>query len=173
MYFFSCIFKSDIFRIIILYPFIQLVNIKTNYMGKTITESMKGGILFQCIILSVNFLIFRYIGKFKEKKLFYFIVTSLIFGMALLIIDTQVAGILSRYIGDFAFLFMIPAIIIVLIILENAKDKTNIISFVVFALAYSVIYNFLTTVSGIPAAAMKDANPTVYYDIAYLVQFWL
>ncbi len=155
------------------FPFIQLVNIKTNYMGITITESMNGGILFQCIILSVNFLIFRYIDKFKEKKLFYFIITSLIFGMALLIIDTQVAGILSRYIGDFAFLFMIPAIIIVLIMLENAKDKTNIISFVIVALVYSVIYNFLITVFGVPAVNMKNSNPTVYYDIAYLVQFWL
>ena len=51
--------------------------------------------------------------KLKEKKLFIFTILPIIIGVTVVIVDTQGAGLLERYFGDFSFMFLFSAALVI------------------------------------------------------------
>ncbi len=156
------------------FPFISDVWFYTNYMGRTIHEYLFGGILFNHLILCINLFVFKFKKSLKLKGLFNFCVMSVAFSVIIVIADTQLAGILQRYMVDFAWLMFIPAIILVLNVLERVGEylKRHIYTVLLCCLAISFYYDF-ATIFFYGDNALYNANPTVHYTVAHLVQFWL
>jgi len=156
------------------FPFISDVWFYTNYMGRTIHEYLFGGILFNHLILCLNLFVFKFKNSLKIKGLFVFCIMSILFSVVIVIADTQMAGILQRYIVDFAWLMFIPAIILFLTLIERVSDylKRHIYSIMLCCLALSFYYDF-ATIFFYGDNALYNANPTVHYTVAHLIQFWL
>ncbi len=156
------------------FPFISDVWFYTNYMGRTIHEYLFGGILFNHLILCLNLFVFKFKNALKRKGLFVFCIMSILASVVIVIADTQLAGILQRYIVDFAWLMFIPAVILFLTLIERVSEylKRHIYSIMLCCLALSFYYDF-ATIFFYGDNALYNANPTVHYTVAHLIQFWL
>ncbi len=156
------------------FPFISDVWFYTNYMGRTIHEYLFGGILFNHFILCINLFVFKFKKTLKLKGLFAFCLVSICSSIIIVIADTQLAGLLQRYMTDFAWLMFIPAIILVLSLFERVNDylRKHLYTVLLCGLAFSFYYDF-ATIFFYGDNALYNANPTVHYTVAHLVQFWL
>ncbi len=156
------------------FPFISDVWFYTNYMGVTIREYLFGGILFNHFLLCINLFVLKFKNSLKLKGLFYFCIMSIIFSVCIVIADTQLAGLLQRYMVDFAWLMFIPGIILILILLERVNDylRKHITTVLLCGFAFSFYYDF-ATVFFYGDDALYSTNPTIHYTVAHLVQFWL
>jgi len=156
------------------FPFISDVWFYTNYMGVTIREYLFGGILFNHFLLCINLFVLKFKNSLKLKGLFYFCIMSIIFSVVIVIADTQIAGLLQRYMVDFAWLMFIPGIILILILLERVSDylKKHITTVLLCGFAFSFYYDF-ATIFFYGDDALYNTNPTIHYTVAHLVQFWL
>ncbi len=156
------------------FPFISDAWFYTNYMGVTIKEYLFGGILFNHFLLCINLFVLKFKNSLKFKGLFYFCIMSIIFSVCIVIADTQLAGLLQRYMVDFAWLMFIPGIILILILLERVNDylKKHITTVLLCGFAFSFYYDF-ATVFFYGDDALYSTNPTIHYTVAHLVQFWL
>lgn len=159
-----------------IFPFIETLPLHTNYIGITIYENMYGGILTMSPLLIIGLLFFKFKDFFKNKKLYYLTMLFSISSIVILILDTNMAGILPRYILDFEWLLALSTVIIILNIFETWKNKkTNII--VLNRILYSIvvitlIYNFFLLFIDI-SYTLKSMMPTLFYKIYYIIQFWL
>ncbi len=156
------------------FPFISDVWFYTNYMGVTIHEYLFGGILFNHFLLCINLFVFKFKNSLKLKGLFHFCIMSILFSVMIVIADTQLAGLLQRYMVDFAWLMFIPGIILILILLERVNDylKKHIYTVLICGFAFSFYYDF-ATIFFYGDNALYNTNPTVHYYVTHLVQFWL
>lgn len=158
------------------FPFLVTTNLSNNYMGTTIFEQMFGGILFTNPVLLFGIIIFKFKKKIKNDKIFKMGLFSLILGLLLVILDTQMAGILQRYVSDFCWLFCIPTIFVVFSIFnDEKKDKLKkivleiLIGFVIF----SIIYQFLYMFDDQLLHDMINNSTSFYFKWYYLLQWWL
>lgn len=88
------------------------VNLDTNYLGTTISQSMYGGIFSLTPV--VFFAIFIYIVKPHSKKdsaVSWLIAISLVCTMTIVAFDANGAGILMRYFNDFGLLLALAALL--------------------------------------------------------------
>ncbi len=156
------------------FPFISDPWFYTNYMGTTIHEFLFGGILFNHFLLCINLFVFKFKNSLKLKGLYYFCLSSILFSVIIVVADTQIAGLLQRYMVDFAWLMFIPAIILILILLERVNDylKKHIYTILVCGFLFSFYYDF-ATIFFYGDEALYNINPTIHYTVAHLVQFWL
>ncbi len=156
------------------FPFISDVWFYTNYMGVTIHEYLFGGILFNHFLLCINLFVFKFKNTLKLKGLFGFTVASIVFSVIIVVADTQLAGLLQRYMTDFAWLMFISGIILILTLLERVNDylKKHIYTILLIGLAFSFYYDF-ATIFFYGDNALCNENPTIHYAVAYLIQFWL
>ena len=156
------------------FPFISDIWFYTNDMGVTIREYLFGGILFNHFLLCINLFVLKFKNSLKLKGLFYFCSMSIIFSVCIVIADTQLAGLLQRYMVDFAWLMFIPGIILILILLERVNDylRKHITTVLLCGFAFSFYYDF-ATVFFYGDDALYSTNPTIHYTVAHLVQFWL
>lgn len=157
------------------FPFIGSVWFYTNYMGTTIREMMFGGIMFNHIILVLNLFIFNLRKKFIKKRIFSMALMGILFSFVIVIADTQMAGILLRYTGDFAWFMFLSLSLIVMTVLNKFKNeecRNYFLLFLGFGFISSMIYNasslFFTSESSI-----INHNPELYYSVMHSVQFWL
>ena len=90
--------------------------------------------------------------------------------MALLVIvaDTEMAGILNRYYTDFLWLLMLPAVILLMQLWENAQGKgwyRLLVLFVLMAGAGQLLCEFGIAVRG---SGTMSNNPYIYYAVRAL-----
>ena len=102
-----------------IFPFIEVTEVATTYIGKTISENNFGGLLFINLISILGFLSFKFKKVITDKKLFKISVISVIFTLIIIIADTEMAGILPRYLYDFAWLINLSTIIVILSLLDK------------------------------------------------------
>ena len=158
-----------------LFPFIQLQNISTNYMGTTVYEAMPGGLISNNLILILGLLSFKFKNFIKNKTLYIISVLCTIFSLIIVIADTQMAGILPRYFTDFAWLLFISTSIIIFAIINSIKDNKyklvfNYIFIILFTL--SLLYNIVQIPTDL-SLTMKKFNSGLYYKLQNIFQFWL
>lgn len=159
-----------------IFPFIEYSNIATNYMGLTIYEPMFGGLLYKNVILFLGIISFKLKKIFNNKTLYYFSLLANIFALIIILVDTQMAGILPRYISDFAWLFYLSTSISVFAIINNYEGKKNRITIVNTIMLILFIYGIFYALIEIPtdlSLSIKEFSPSVYYKLYNIFQFWI
>lgn len=155
------------------FPFIGENALTTSYMGITIYETVYGGLLTTTLI----YLITLFLPKFKKiinnKLIYNSCFLMLVSAFLILIVDTQMAGILARYLSDFSWLFGFITVIILLAI-ENKEFKFKnyfykvLVVLIILALIYQFFYSFCSFYD-----AFKNDNLSFWLYFKYLIEFWL
>ncbi len=159
-YLFNPINVKVIFPYIIREPLVV-----TSYTGTTIYEPMGAGFLFANLICLFGLFIWKYKSEFKDKLPFKLGVLSIIFSIIIIIADTEMAGILPRYICDFGFLIYFVTSIVLFNKLHNKKDNLNKIIFI--ALVFGLVYNFLLLFSDTVVQ-----NSWLCFHLRKIFDFW-
>ena len=155
------------------FPFICETELYTNYMGVTIYEPLWGGLLFTTLIYSVSLFLPKFKKVINNRSIYLACYIMLISALLIVCVDTQMAGILARYLTDFSWLFGAITAIIILSI-ENKKFKHKnyfykvVFILVVFALVYQFFYCFVCVLD-----QYKNDNINLWMYFNYLIQFWL
>lgn len=104
------------------FPFMENVNVTTYYQGITIYERMYGGLLMLNPFLWSGVLFNSVRKSLKQKKMMGFVLASMISGVVIVVADIEMAGILMRYMCDFALFLCIPTAMIILEYMEQIQD---------------------------------------------------
>ncbi len=155
------------------FPFLFSTSIKTNYLGVTITEPMFGGIFATIPLLWLVFLIPAVRKYFKDKRLIWISGICIFLGLFIGVFDAQGAGLLQRYVSDFAYLPCLAAIIVFLVLCERSRGsrRKQLNAFLCFAFFSSAVYCFLIVFANY-SVELCYKNPTLYSQVSELVQFW-
>lgn len=183
------------------FPFLQQVIFDTTYVGQTVREATFGGI-FACLpILWMLFMSRSAIrvrnAQRKSRTTSGVILTLLVSGLAIAILDAEVAGILQRYYADFSLMFLAAAVLVVFILAENAEEDSSlekakltpattldtiqtlplrlsektlnkiIIITVTISVAYSALLSFVAETGW-----YSDIYPWAYQGFIHAIQFW-
>ena len=150
------------------FPFVYRTGLQTNYMGTTIYENMGAGFLITNAITLFAFTLFNKSKKFKDKKPW--IVGSLctIFAVVIMIVDTQMAGILPRYFLDFGFFLYIAAIISVFASNKEINSESKYLKILKILFVFLLIYNVLFQLSD---GLMVKYD--YYYYVRSLFELWV
>jgi len=158
------------FQFILRFPFVNRFGVSTNYLGTTIFEGMSGGFIFVNLLTILGLCIFKFKDTIKEKKLYQLGKYAIIFSLLIIIADTEMAGILPRYICDFGFLvYFATAIVLFHLFHTLEKEKKTIFTKIFFfCFAFGMIYNFLLVLS-------DDAFMTssFFFYLRRLFEFWV
>lgn len=147
------------------FPYVFSTGFQSSNIATTIRESMYGGVLFTNVILLSIFSLRRVKKPLKEKKLYKMTVSSIIFAVIIVVADTQMAGILSRYYGDFTWLLLIAAIIVILQLWEsvnNIKLRRKLLTFIIVSGLCGICMQFAI---GIQAGGLISYNDYWYYCV--------
>lgn len=108
------------------FPFLQAVTLNDNtYYGCTIRETMYGGALMLNPFLWLSMLSLRMKKWFEKKTIWQICVILCIGSAAIAVLDAQAAGILYRYIGDFAWLLALAACLTAASVWQRLTDSTG------------------------------------------------
>lgn len=158
------------------FPFLTRTIFTTNYMGTTISEPMFGGLLVANPVLLFGIISPRLKKIIKNKKLFKINIFCLIAGLLLVILDTQMAGILQRYMSDFCWLFSIPTVITILSIFDsniNKKTKKILLEILLILISLAILHQFLYMFDDQLLHDMVNSSTEFYFKWYYLLQWWL
>ena len=155
------------------FPFVDNVQINTGYLGTTITEPMFGGIFMTIPILWILLFVPSISRTLKKYNLFYFVVTLSALSLVIGVVDAQGAGLLQRYVSDFAYLAILAAIIVVLLLYERSRGarRLQLNAFTAFSLYSSGIYCFFL-IFAIYGTEIYYKNYGLFAEVAQLIQFW-
>lgn len=105
------------------FPFVHNTSMHSEYLGITIQELMFGGIFFTHAFLCILIFLRTARPRLKQKRLYGFCVSCLVFGLVIVVADTEMSGLLNRYCSDFLWIFFLPAAITLLQLWENARGS--------------------------------------------------
>ena len=110
------------------FPFIATSRIETAYMGTTIWEGMYGGILATNPYLWLGFGSIFLKKYFKDMRCYIATILCTLSCIIISFADTQMAGILPRYFGDFAMFLHFGTAITFLAVYSNLKTECETIT---------------------------------------------
>lgn len=126
-----------------MWPFIKMINVSTEYIGITIHESLIGGYFSLNLISVFAFIMFGKKYKQKNPTLYCLALAALLFGVVIIVADTEMAGILTRYHQDFSWLITLFSVISFLFLLDE-QPSDNIKWFIVLGIVLVIIFNSFT-----------------------------
>lgn len=145
------------------FPYVYATPFHSTYLGTTIMESMFGGVFFTNILLWALLAIRRVKAGLKSKGLFGMTVAMMAFAVVIVIADTQMAGILSRYYADFVWLLLLAAVMVILQLWEQLSTVTVKRTLVAFVLVCCVWGLLMQLGMGIQVTSLESDNPRVFY----------
>ena len=183
------------------FPYLQPADFATTYLGQTIKEVTFGGIFWCYPVLWVLFFL-RPLVSLRDSQRATRTITGTIFvlllsGVAIAVVDAEMAGILQRYYADFSFMFLAAVVLLVFIANENIDDlplarkgsgysrsvlkrretlrpptlrsllTKTLLILVALGVGYSVLL-CLTPETG----WYSDIYPWAYHDLVEAIQFW-
>ncbi len=150
------------------FPFVIREYVATNYLGRTIYEDMSAGFLVANLLCLFGVFIYKFKKDIKSKDLYNIGFWSIIFSLIIIVADTEMAGILPRYICDFAFLIYLATAIVLFTLLskENHLETLNKLIFIAFV--FALFYNFFLLFSD----DILYNLPFCYY-VRSLLEFWI
>ena len=152
------------------FPFIEKTVLTNNYMGITISETMFGGIFVSQPLIWCCMGLKNTSSPLKQKGLFGFAVSALIFSVIVGIADTQMAGVLYRYYMDISLYALLAAAIAAMALCEKYKKA----AFAVAVLASLCLwYDAATVFVNTTMFDMDIADPNGYYSIVSAITFWM
>ncbi len=157
------------------FPFLQDFSVETAYQGLTLSEKMVGGVLwlFPVLCFGVYGLFKR--GIFKDFRCYIIVWVSQLLTVALVVTDAQMAGLLTRYFGDFVWIGMIGSILVILACydrLEEERDRRHLQRLVTAVCCVTLGLVFLRIFAH-SEDSIRMANPALYYEVQSLIAFWM
>lgn len=182
------------------FPFLQPVQFATTYVGQTIKEATFGGIFWCYPVLWVLFFVRPLLAlrnSQRSTKTITGVIGVLLFsGVAIAVVDAEMAGILQRYYADFSFMFLAAVVLLVFIANENIDEEValrrssvhgvkrglarsfgeprarslltkTLIVLVTVGVLYSILLCFTPETGW-----YSDIYPWAYHDLIEGVQFW-
>ncbi len=155
------------------FPFLQPVDIDTNYLGVTITEPMFGGIFAVIPLLWALVLVPKLAKKMTKGHILALCLLPLGLSFFLGAFDAQGAGLLQRYVSDFAFLAILSAISVMLYVHQCARGRIReyVNGFLSFAAFASGAYCFMCIFAKY-SVELFYRNPHLFNYVSELIQFW-
>lgn len=163
-------------RISSVFPFLQDFQVETSYQGLTLSEMMMGGVLwlFPVLLFGIYGL-----GKkeiFADRRCYHLVWGSQMLTVALVVVDTQMAGLLTRYFGDFVWIAMTGSILSILACYDwlerEHRSSRLLMRLVVLACCVTLTFTFLRIFAH-SEDSLQNANPALYYHIRSLIAFWM
>lgn len=159
------------------FPFLEHCPATTSYMGVTIIENMRGGLLSLTPVIWFNLLVFskRVREMLRNKGLLMLVLLCSASGFIILLADANMSGLVLRYFMDFSWLFILSAFAIAMCIMENATAENAKTIRCLFSLGFlaSMVFNILLVFARYRYMSMDASNPDVFYSIMYAIQFWM
>ncbi len=152
-----------------IFPFITRYRLETTYIGKTITETMYGGFLFTNIICILGILSYKFKNIINNKELYRLSIFFVIASLIILIADTEMAGVLARYIADFGFLITLSTIIVMLSLLKKYNHNITLKKVLTSLIMISIIFNIILFFR---SENLFATNEQLYYKLYYLFTFY-
>lgn len=103
------------------FPFAAVTYSSFIYLGETIADWLYGGVFWTHAILLILVLLPAIWKDLKRRQIFGFTVVSIAMAVVVVLADTEMSGILTRYTTDFLWLLMLPAAIIIFQMIEKWK----------------------------------------------------
>ena len=129
------------------FPFIHGTKFHTDYVGLTVIEPMYGGVLFICPFTLLLFMLPKLKISLKSKKLYLFVIMLVAMTVLVAFADTEMSALLLRYFGDFLYMLILGAVIIMFTLLERYGNKRGIISAAVALGMITVMLSFFLGVN--------------------------
>lgn len=148
-----------------IFPYVKEASYNSGYIGQVIRESMFGGVIFTHIFVWLLALTGKAKAKLKEKGLLRWTVVSALFSVVIVIADTQMAGILSRYYCDFIWLLTLPAVFVALQLWENSNDEKKRRNLIVFLLVAFFAQVFMDFFIGFASGISHSYSDPMYYRV--------
>lgn len=129
-------------NVILKFPYLEKNALVPTYIGQTIAEGLYGGVFFTQFFLLFIFCAKNIKNNLKQKKLWLFFHMCNLLALVVVIADTEMAGILTRYNADFTWLFLIAATFVFLQLLEKrqtVKEKNLLVLLSIICLFVGVI----------------------------------
>ncbi len=183
------------------FPYLQPAGFATTYLGQTIKEATFGGIFWCYPVLWVLFFL-RPLVSLRDSQRATRTITGTIFvllfsGVAIAVVDAEMAGILQRYYADFSFMFLAAVVLLVFIANENIDDlplarkgsghpgstrkskevlrvpalRSLLTKTLLVLVALGVGYSLLLCLTP-ETGWYSDIYPWAYHDLVEAIQFW-
>lgn len=158
------------------FPFLTDFRVETGYQGLTLSEMMVGGVLwlFPVLLFGIYGL-----GKkeiFADRRCYHLVWCSQAVTVALAVVDTQMAGLLTRYFGDFVWIAMTGSVLVILACYDRQGGEPGscrlLLRLVVSACCITLAFAFLRIFAH-SEDSIQSANPALYYQIRSLIAFWM
>lgn len=166
-------------QIIVKFPFLNLISIDTVYQGLTIDGKFFGGIMATEPILWLGVFAAIYGKKnnlFSDKKLWYIVMSCFVISLIIIILDTQMAGIIRRYFADFLWLMYLGSAISCFAVydkLANVKQKYIFLKGLNVCLVICIVFHGLEIFLDAGGWGIINTNVLLYEKMQYLIAFWL
>lgn len=158
------------------FPFLQDFPVETVYQGLTVSERMIGGVLWLFPVLCFGVCGLGRKKWFADRSCYALVWASQLLALALVVADTQMAGLLTRYFGDFVWIAMIGSVFTILAGLDwlsrQRADSSALLRLAVLACVLTLIFSFLRIFAH-SEDSIRSANPALYYSVQYLISFWM
>ncbi len=176
----------DLPRLQSVFPFLQEVDVQTNAVIRTISEKFTGGMLAAtpftwALALPLVPLARRALHRRRA-------VSGLVYGsvaamVLITVVDCQMAGVLYRYLMDYSPVLLLGAALCWMLaetVLARRAAGGEVLAVSLLpvlrlamaaALAWSLLYRFCTLFAMEPW--LQGMNPSLYYTVSRLVQFWM
>lgn len=158
------------FQFVLKFPFAARFGVSTNYLGTTIYEAMTGGFIFVNLLTIFGLLIFKFKKKLENKTLYKLGLLAVIFSLVIIVADTEMAGILPRYICDFGFLmYFATAIVIFHLFSKLDSEKKKFLTKILFiCFIFGLVFNFLLVLND--DIFMKS---NLFFYFRKIFEFWV
>ena len=158
----------------ITFPYVEGMKLVSNYIGYTTYESMFGGFIFTHIITIITLVFYKFKKLFKDNKLYKIVRALIISSLVVILVDTQMSGILPRYHLDYAWMLILATIILIYVIYNSIKEpkyKKLFIKVCTILIFMSVLYEFFGMFYD-ATASLKSSSPAKFYYFYYLFKIF-
>ena len=164
-----------------IFPYVSEIRVSTNYMGQTISELLYGGIVTTTPFLWVFALLPALRRRLSRLRLWGMAGWCLFSAVALSALDAMMAGILYRYLMDFALPLTFAAALCWLALEQVLEDhcaepaagqlQSSFRVAMPLAVAAGMVYSFCVFFAAEPW--LRSQSPALYQTASRLIQFWL
>ena len=158
----------------ITFPYVEGMKLVSNYIGYTTYESMFGGFIFTHIITIITLIFYKFKKLFKDIKLYKIVRALVISSLVVILVDTQMSGILPRYHLDYAWMLILATIILIYVIynaIKIPKYKKLFIKVCTILIFMSVLYEFFGMFYD-ATASLRSSSPAKFYYFYYLFKIF-
>lgn len=159
------------------FPFLNVISVETAYQGLTIHEKFFGGVMATELFLWIG--VFTLFSKriFKDRRIYAMAWLAYVIAVVIVILDTQMAGLLRRYFGDFLWIMYFGAALSVFALYEYFEKrpiwKNRFIKAVLVCLVAAIVFHGLEIFVDSAGWGIIHTNEVLYHKLKYLIAFWM